>query len=459
MKTTFNLRTQLLFLVGGPLLVLLLVETFVSYRIGLNAADQVFDGWLVDSAFSIAQEIRSVEERIFFVAEPTAIEVFEWDNLDQIYYQVINVAGELITGSDSLRAAAPASDLVDGPVFSDQQLNGRPIRGVSVYVPLEGGPDAIVTVAETLNKRASMTTELLAEVLVSKALLFLAVLLVIGTAFDRGLSPLVSLNHALARRSPYDLTPITIERAPEEVRNLLDNVNQLLARIDIAINSREQFIGNIAHQIRTPLAGIKLQAQLAQRETDLDNINTGLERISHATDQMSHVNTQLMKLAKAEAASGRGLQSEQIDLIEITENCRDELMSVAKAQQITIDVQVPDRPIYIKGELALAKEMIWNLMENAVHYGQPGGHVWVWIEETPGYITLSVEDDGPGIDRQHWPRIFDRFFRPVKNAPDGCGLGLAIVQEIAVAHDAHVHLESPESGKGIRFVVRFDLRA
>jgi two-component system sensor histidine kinase TctE len=263
----------------------------------------------------------------------------------------------------------------------------------------------------------------------------------------------------LAQRTIRDLSPIYVGFAPDEVRGLVDSVNRLLSRLETAIGSREQFIGNIAHQIRTPLAGIKLQAQLAQRAQDPQQVHSALERISTAADQMAHVNSQLLKLARAEAASGRGLRTEPVDLTALARECVDELSEMAREREVRLQLHEPAQPLKVTAELTLLREMLLNLLQNAIEYGRKGGEVQIYVAQAARGPVLAVEDDGPGIGREHWPRIFERFFRPTGASGNGCGLGLAIVREIALAHRATVELEEPERGSGTRFVVRFGVES
>lgn len=456
MKTPLSLRSQQLLIVGGPLLFLLLIESVVSYRIGTHITNQVLDRWLLDSVYTLAEEIRQDDGQPPTLPSHAAIAVFQWDEVDDIYYHVSTGSGDVILSNSSLELPADASALLAGPLFHDPVINGSRTRAVTIRVLPDSAAPLFVTVAETLNKRQALTTELLMEVLLSKAVLVVAVLVIISLAFERGLRPLFLISKQLSRRSPQDLTPIEVGQVPGELRGLIENTNRLLSRIDNAISMREQFIGNIAHQIRTPLAGMKLQAQLALDEPrDITAIHQGLERIVQACDRMAHVNSQLMKLARAEAAYGRGLRNEPVDLAGLLRNACTELAWRAHAKHIQLLVSLPEQPCCVPGELTLLSEMLTNLVENAIIYGRERGHVWITLRYAAEGPRIDIEDDGPGIAQEHWPQIFDRFFRPNPERGLGCGLGLSIVREIALAHGASVHLEEREEGSGIRFVVQF----
>lgn len=458
MKMPLSLRSQQLLIVGGPLILLLLIESVVSYRIGTHITNQVLDRWLLDSVYTLSEEIRQVGPTVHSIPDQRSLEVFQWDAVDEIYYEIKTLSGQVLAGNADLPVSVATDALRQGPVFGELLVKGARTRAVSVLGLPESGDPLLVTVAETLNKRQALTTELLLEVLLSKAILVAAVLVIISVAFERGLRPLFLISRELRQRSPQDLTPIEVGTVPGELRGLIENTNLLLSRIDGAISSREQFIGNIAHQIRTPLAGMKLQAQLALDESnDVQEIHAALQRIVDAADRMAHVNSQLMKLARAEAAYGRGLRNEVVDLGALVRNCCSELAWRAQEKHMRVMVKVPERSIEVPGELTLLTEMVSNLVENAIIYGREQGCVWVTLRWTREGARLDIEDDGPGIGVEHWPRIFDRFFRPEPERGSGCGLGLAIVREIALAHGATVQLEQREEGSGIRFVVQFSV--
>lgn len=455
MKTPLSLRSQQLLIVGGPLVLLLLIESMVSYGIGTHITNQVLDRWLLDSAYTLAEELRQ-DSTVDSVPDQRALEVFQWDAVDDIYFEVREASGKVLAGNATLVPSIAPEALRTEPLFDYQVVNGARVRSVTVLGRPDSPAPLLLTVAETLNKRQALTTELLLEVLLSKAILVVAVLVFISVAFERGLRPLFLMSRELSQRSPQDLTPIDVGNVPGELRGLIENTNRLLGRLDAAISSREQFIGNIAHQIRTPLAGMKLQAQLALDDPgNVAETHQALQRIVDAADHMAHVNSQLMKLARAEAAYGRGLRNESVELAALVRNCCADLAWRAHEKRMSLMVRVETEALSVPGELTLLSEMVSNLIENALIYGRESGHVWVTLLAAPEGPVIAIEDDGPGIAVQYWPQIFDRFFRPDPARGNGCGLGLAIVREIALAHGATVQLEERDEGCGIRFVVRF----
>ena len=451
--TVTSLRSRLLLLVGIPLVLLLLIETVISYFVGVYTADHVFDSWLLDSAHSIAHEVREERGELRFIAAEDAIEMFEWDELDETYFHISDSQGRKIAGDLGTPLPIDFARLRDGPLYFDVPIGERAGRLVMIMRKIGEHGEVVVQVAETLNKRREMTTVVLSLVAAKKTALLLAAMIAIGIAIRRGLAPLRRLADHIATRSPRELTPVSAADAPDEMRILIDNTNNLLERIDHMLGAHEKFIGNIAHQIRTPLAGLKLQTQLALEEPCSDNVRASLDAIAAAADHMTHVNSQLLKLARAELAFDRGTRAAEADLVALSRACLYDLAPTAREHEVEVIVESEAEHLDIEGDPALIQEMLRNLVENAILYGRPHGHVWVTLESTSMGARIIVEDDGPGIPIEEREQIFERFYRRPSSPGDGSGLGLPIVREIARAHGADVRLDSRAADSGTRFVI------
>lgn len=448
-----SLRGRLLLLVCVPLVLLILSETVISYLIGIHTANQVFDSWLLDSAHSIGQEIREDSNDLHFIAAEDAVEMFEFDEVDDTYFHISDAGGRKIAGDLERPATFDLQLLSAGPVYRDITINGEDGRTVMVLRKVGADKEIVVQVAETLNKRHNMATEVLLLIVLKKLTGLVIAMIVIGIATRRGLAPLERISAQLAARSPRDLTPIDVGRTPQEINLLINNTNALLGRIEHMLNAHEKFIGNIAHQVRTPVAGIKLQTQLALRDTDPESTRLALKRIADAADHMSHVNSQLLKLARAEIAFDRGPRAAATDLVSIAEGCCQDHAESAAARDISLEVVHAAERIDIEGDPALLREMLSNLVDNAIAYGRCGGHVWIHLERAVHGPRLIVEDDGPGIGAEHQEQIFEHFYRPPESPGDGSGLGLPIVREIARAHGGDVWLDEPSGAHGTRIVI------
>jgi len=313
-----------------------------------------------------------------------------------------------------------------------------------------------------------LATEIIKGVLLPQfAILPLAILL-IWLALVRGIKPLSELEDRIRERKPDDLSPLDDSAVPVEVAPLVMSVNGLLTKLQASIAIQRRFLADAAHQLKTPLAGLRMQADLAQRKgASADDLKQSLQQIGRASVRATHTVNQLLALARAEGGAGaRAWQ--QCDLARLTIDVVREAVPRAIEKRIDLgyDGAEPGAPgVMFDGNLTLLKEMVRNLVDNAINYTPSS-------DERPGVITarvladpfghvvlLQVEDSGPGIPEHERELVFEPFYRVLGNEADGSGLGLPIVLEIARQHHATVQLEDARPGKqppGVRFSVRFE---
>ncbi len=281
-------------------------------------------------------------------------------------------------------------------------------------------------------------------------------------ALVRGIRPLNELEQRIRARKPDDLSPIEESFIPQEVAPLVSSINDLLTRLKASLTTQKRFLADAAHQLKTPLAGLRMQAELAQRETDPVEIRGSLQQIARSSARATHTVNQLLALARAET-TGRTLPSARIDLARLVPDVVQD--SVPRALEAGIDLgfegpeDTPDDCL-MDGNPTLLQEMVRNLVDNAIHYTGQGGVVTVRVllDRFSGVQILQVEDDGPGIPENEREFVMQPFYRALGTNVDGSGLGLAIVQEIAQQHGASVSMEDahPErSRRGLRVSVRF----
>jgi two-component system sensor histidine kinase TctE len=310
----------------------------------------------------------------------------------------------------------------------------------------------------------------------------LAVLLV-WLALARGIAPLNELQQRIRRRDSNDLSPIDERDAPEEVSPLVRAINDLLARLDQSIGAQKHFLADAAHQLKTPLAGLRTQAELAQREIDAGehdpkSLKRSLQQIAHSSQSAAHMVNQLLAMARAENKE-HAAQHQAVNLARLaTETVRD-FVPRALEKGIDLGYEGPETGrgaggtprAAVVGHGVLLRELIRNLVDNALQYTPAGGTVTVRIVDDPfgQVVVLQVEDSGPGIPAAEREQVFRPFYRALGTNVDGSGLGLAIVREIAVQHGAEVTLEDANLrhrpglseqggaafGPGARFTVRF----
>jgi two-component system sensor histidine kinase TctE len=453
-----------------PLLLLWPVSLVLTWLVAQSIAGKPFDRALEYNARAMAQLITMHGNEPEFVLPRPARELLRADDSDTVYYQVIGPHNDLLSGEREL-PAPPIADKAstDHVRVRDDVMKGFDIKVAYVWVKLPT-PDnqlVLVQVAETLEKRSVLATEIVKGVLLPQfAILPLAVLLV-WLALVQAIKPLHQLEERIRARKPDDLSPIDARAVPLEVSPLVDAVNDLLLRLTDTIATQKRFLADAAHQLKTPLAGLRMQADLAQREgASAEDLKHSLRQIGRASIRATHSVNQLLALARAES-SGAAMPRALCDLPELCMSVvRD---SVPRALEKRIDLGYegaqPGTPGgTLLGNATLLKEMIRNLVDNAINYTPS-------TLESPGMITarvladpvsrvlvLQVEDSGPGIPEAERELIFQPFYRALGTDVDGSGLGLPIVLEIAQKHGAKVSLEETAPGQaapGARFVVSF----
>jgi two-component system sensor histidine kinase TctE len=331
-----------------------------------------------------------------------------------------------------------------------------------------------VQVAETLDKRAQLTTEIARGVMLSQfAILPLAVLLV-WFALARGIKPLNELQQRIRRRESHDLAPLPERDVPEEVAPLVGAINDLLARLDRSISTQKHFLADAAHQLKTPLAGLRMQAELAQREIDAGqqepkSLKRSLQQIALSSQRAAHMVNQLLAMARAEdKESARGAQ--EVQLAALARDTVRDFVPKALDKRIDLGYEGPsqgDPSGRLLGQPLLVRELVRNLVDNALQYTPEGGSVTVRVMDDPfgQVVVLQVEDTGPGIPEAEREQVFQPFYRALGTNVDGSGLGLAIVREIVQQHRASVSIvdarpsrpHAGAGGPGALFTVRFPL--
>ncbi len=438
-----------------PVMVFIVIETALSYFVTLHYVNSAYDRWLLDSAHSLSQEVKIVDNAVSINLPATALEIFKWDDVDTTFFKIITENQRILAG-DRFVPEPSAPPKKQQPVFFNATLHDEAIRVVSMQVPGNMPENVFIHVSETLNKRRDMMIDILLADLIPQLLLTLLISIYIFRGVNRGLAPLHKLTGEIAQRSSRDLSPISETHVFAEVRTLTDTINQLLARLSAAITAQQRFIANAAHQLRTPLAGLKLQADRAQREDNIQNMRPALSQIQNSADRVSHMVTQLLVLARSSPIEGSH-PFEPVDLRSLTRDSCIEWVPKALHKDIELSFEAPPQALFIEGNKVLLTELLNNLLDNAITYGIKHGTILVQLSAGP-IPCLSVEDDGPGISETEYDKIFERFYRIPGSPGNGCGLGLAIVREIAELHQAKLIFGHSALG-GMRITLQFSENA
>ncbi len=435
-----------------PLIVFIFIETALSYYITLHYVNLTYDRWLLDSAYSLAQEVKNKDNKVSVDLPDAALKIFTWDNVDTTFFKIISEKNGLLKSNQPALKTLELSPDSKQPVFSDAFIDGKTIRMVSIHAPKNVPENVSIHVAETLNKRRQMTFEILMADLVPQLLLTLLISVYLFKSVSRGLEPLNRLSKEISRRSPNDLNPISESHVFSEVKILTDTINNLLKKLSSVIATQQRFITNAAHQLRTPLAGLKLQAERAQREKNIDLIQPALFQIQKSADKTSHIIAQLLVLARSDPIEGTH-NFELIDLQNLVKELCMEWVPNALKKNIELSLESSSLIVLISGDKILITELFNNLLDNAIKYGKKNGNIIVKLIDQP-VPSLFIEDDGPGIENTEYDRIFERFYRIPDSIGTGCGLGLAIVREIADLHQAKLTARKSSLG-GLQIKLQF----
>lgn len=445
-----TLRRQLIAWLAGPLIVLWMVSAAVDYDIAKRFVNLAYDRALLEAALDIGRQVRTVNNEITVDLPDVARQFLRTRESGNIYFLVTGPRSEFITGEPDM-PRLPGDESADRVRYWDDEFRGLEIRAVALRVPVEPGTGqgaVQIQVAERVTARDESARQIILRMVLPQAVLIVLAGLAVWYGVGRGLAPLSTLRREIEQRSLRDLSALPEEQAPQEVQPLIRAINDLLARLASAISAQQRFIADAAHQLRTPIAGLKTQTELALRQSQLADVHDTLQQLQTATERSTRLVNQLLSLARAEPGAKREHDVERLDLARLVREVTTEWVTRALARDIDLGFDGEDSAAWVKGDAFLLREMLANLLDNAVRYTQSGGQVTARVAAGPKDVVLSVEDNGPGIPEPERERVFERFYRALGTGTEGCGLGLAIVREIALSHRAQVTLGAGAGGRG-----------
>ncbi len=451
-----SLRRQLLLHLSGPLLVVLALGAAGGMFIARQVGYVVHDRWLLDSAMTLAAQVKVRDGHVSLALPAAAIEMLEWDRVDSIYWQASSARrGNLL--SNAALPLPPRALEPNEPQYYDATVNGQQVRVVALEQAAPKGVDDTVRilVAETMQKRDMMAGTIFAQ----WAPLQTAVLVLAGAfiwlAVTRNLKKVDSIAASLGNYDADSLVPIAdTERMPVEIEPLTAAINRLILKLSEEQALQKRFISNAAHQLRTPLATLQVQTQRVLRERDPVRHDEALGDVHRAVGRLHHVTEQLLTLMRSERQTSRHLRQLPVDLAALARQEVERWADAALLKEIDLGYEGPEEGVTIAGEPALLSELMGNLIDNAIRYGAAGGTVTLTLHDNP--VWLAVDDDGPGIPEQERGLVLERFYRGSNSdVAGGCGLGLPIAFEIAARHGARLAIGTGPAGRGTRVVVAF----
>jgi two-component system, OmpR family, sensor histidine kinase TctE len=438
----------------APLLLLWPMSIAVTYLVAQSIATAPFDRSLENSVQAISQQIKVIGDEISLTLPMSARQILRADENDTIYFQVIGPRGELIAGDKDLSLPADGDPLQVGTItYRDSRIAGNEVRVAATLVILSTttGPNPVmVQVAETLEKRSQLANEIIKGVILPQFIILPIVVVLVWFGLSRGLAPLNTLQNRIRNRLVDDTSPIEERAAPQEIMPLISSFNDVLYQLEDSVQSQKRFIADAAHQLKTPLAGLRMQAELAQRENSPEELQRSLEQIADSSTRATRLVQQLLSLARMENTNKLS-EKILIDLSQAAADATKNWLSAAWEKNIDLGYQINEQTYKMYGNPVMLKELFNNLLDNAIKYTPTKGTVTVDVRHAnqPGLLIIEVKDTGPGIPPEERQRVLERFYRVLGSDIEGSGLGLAIVKEIATQHGGkleileNVYQESP----------------
>ncbi|QNK71842.1 sensor histidine kinase [Variovorax sp. PAMC28562] len=445
LETRLLWRMAVLFLLSGAL----------SYGITRYYVHEVFDRWLYDSANSLAQAVRQIGPRAGLDLPRSAEAMFQWDDEDQTVYRVVGSRSGYIAGVSEAPREPEAPEVFRNARLFDADLGGHAMRWAIVDVPLaSAGEQVSVMVGETTRKRRHLAGEILLAVWIPQLVLLLLAGWVLHRVIFFQTRNILSLGNALRDMSHRSLQPVPENGLPAELRPLIEALNAVIGRLELAGQAQRAFIANAAHQLRTPLTALKLQAEQALRSESLPVMRISVVELQQSAQRAVRLANQLLLLSRAEPEAQSDASRDRVDLRVLAFEASREWVFRALSAGLDFGFDDASDHAWVMVDAALVREAVNNLLDNALKYCVSGARVNVSVSVGAGHAFIAVDDSGPGIEPADRERITQRFQRGNSVEAEGSGLGLAIVREIAKAHAGRLVVQSSALG-GARFELHF----
>jgi len=437
LRVTHSLRGRLLWFLLAAITIAAVAQASIAYRTALADADQIFDYHMQQMALSLRSRVPITNN------DPSGnVDVPLAGGSDDLVVQMWSPDGVQVFRSAS-HARLPQRAVLG---FSNVRSNGTTYRIFSIQTDTQ-----TVQVAQDLAVRRSMASNLALRTLGPIAVMMPILMLVVWWVVSGSLDPVSRVRRQVASRQADDLSPVSENGLPDEVRPLVQELNLLFGRVRTAFDAQQNFVADAAHELRTPLAALKLQTQSLERADTPEARRVAVGRLTAGIERATRLVEQLLVLARQEADAA---PRQPVALADVARRAVGDLIGVAQARQIDLGLQRADDGV-VRGQADALMILLRNLIDNAVKYTPGGGTVDVSVLAEGGRITVTVEDSGPGIPPEERERVFDRFYRVAGSEAAGSGLGLAIIKSIAERHGATLALGESKRLGGLEAKVCF----
>lgn len=466
-----SLHRQLFVWLLMPQVVLWLAAALFTYKLAEHYANAAIDASLSQTSRTLARQVKPLDNGLFIDFPRAAQDILEADPSDRVLYTVSMPPGQFILGNRNLPplpsgakpvygepffyngklaagdAALGAGNEKDSAGSTDATGAAAPVRlRVAALLLRYGSNDSpgqsmLVQVARSSTNREALARQILLDTVLPLSALMALMTMIVWAGVRTGLKPLALLQRQVEGRAANDLTPIKIDAAPLEVRSLALAMNSLLVEVNQNVVAQKRFISDAAHQLRTPLAGLKSQTELALLDTEDPTLQARLQLVHSSATRSAHLVNQLLSLARAEPESASQQARSRLDLTQLAREISTEMVPRALAAGVDLGFEPSEQSgnCPVRGFESLLREALVNLIDNAIRYAGRGTSVTVRVYAKDGQAFLEVEDNGPGVPASECDRVFERFVRATHDGT-GCGLGLSIVREIVERHAGRVQL-------------------
>lgn len=451
-----SLRTRVLRRVLVPLAAIWLMGTLASVLVANTFTQRAFDRALLDDASAIAASVRAGSQDLEFTLSPREIRTLLFDQVETVYFAVLRADGSLLAGNAQL----PMEALADGEAyrFQDIRYRGQALRAVRLRMDAQA-PFEVLT-AQTVRARSAMLRSALLYALAPQLALLALLAWWLRRGVQRELQPLGQLQEALAQRDARDLTPLALPPAgTRDLQRLAAAVNDLLARVATGVRAQHEFAGNVAHELRTPLAGIRAQADYALAQAEPAVWREQLAGVLHSEARASHLVDQLLALALADEAQN-AMPLVPVALDALVQDCVLRFLARADAQQVDLGARGLDEACQVRAQPLLLEGILNNLVDNALRYGRPPdgtpAQVTLALAREGDEVLLCVLDNGAGLAPGQYQSLRQRWVRgdAGERLGQGAGLGLGIVGRYAQLLGATLQLHPGPDGRGLAACLR-----
>lgn len=453
-----SLSRRLLLPLAWTWLVGLAAATGGAYWLARGSAERAFDRSLQDEASALAAKVTWSDRGPLLDVSRQTLELLTWDSADRNSFVMVDLDGNPLAGDSTVPVPSDRSQSFQRPQLFDAAYHGEAVRGAvfSVTSPMIDRMVSIIVV-ETKRKRTDLIRDLQIGIVLPALALGAATFVLLGWGVRRGLAPMRELGSEVALRDVNDWRPLDLARVPAEAVPLIERINQLLQDVQQNVALQRRFVADAAHQLRTPVAGIRVLAQELERE--LAQSGAGWQplvgELRTTSERLTRLIGQLLSLARSETALTMNAEHRPQDIVPLLREATEPLVLQGLREGRSIELDAPPEPVVARAHPIWLGEVVNNLLDNARRYGGP--HILLRVRAAGDGAEVTVEDDGPGVAPDELPRIFEPFWRGERadlRNDGGTGLGLAIAREIVERLGGTLAARTRPDFAGMQFVVR-----